>query len=458
MRLFSSVLLALVTVGAHAQDKAKGEMSFAADYRLRDTYLQNEAGASSMSPAHANRLDQRLRLHLNLKPSERLSVNATALSNFDLGQSRTEIAAEPRDRVSINQAYGSWMISDDFWFKFGRLNYQIGDGFTVGINDWEATPYAFDGALFHYEVEFARIQLFAFRMRNFLPPVASGGMTTSNAPDNQHNAYGISFELKTLPEILKAANVHVIRDAGDRGDEAPTTQVATVKGTQGIETVRYGAQVGLAYGLFDLKLWYAGVSGKDKYPNVTTLTYHGAYNIETSMVQGEIGVNLVDWHASRLFVQYHVDSGDRDSTDKINGTYDSYFHIKHASAGHMDLFDWGNLTALQAGVLMKPRDSVTLGLSYWLLSRTETGYNSARPTAGLYGGNLAPAAGSGDLNLNGSRLGDEVDLWAEHQYANGLIATARAGYFRPGEVFDPAAGPHRTDGIVQLMLEGRINF
>ena len=333
-----------------------------------------------------------------------------------------------------------------------------GDGFTVGINEWEAVPYAFDGALFHYEVEFARIQIFAFKMRNYLPAVRAGGLTTSTAPDYQHNAYGINFELKTTPEVLKAVNLHVIRDAGDRGEEAPATQVATVKGTQGIESVRYGAHVALNYSLVDLKLWYAGVSGKDKYPDATTLAYSGVYDITTSLVQGELGLSLSDWRPLRFFVQYHVDSGDRDSTDKTNGTYDSYFHVKHASAGHMDLLDWGNLTFLQGGVTLKPRDSVSLGLSYWLFTRTETGFNSARPLAGLYGGNLAPAAGTNDLNLNGSRLGDELDLFAEHQYGNGLIMSARAGYFRPGEVFDVAAGPHRTDGIVQLMLEGRIDF
>ena len=452
------ILLGSLAGNAFAQDKAKGEAQLNADYRLRNTYLENEVGSDAVSPAHSNRIDQRFRFHLILRASERLSANATLLSDFALGQNKTQTAAEPRDGVRVNQAFGNWMVSDDFWIKFGRQNYQMGDGFVIGFNEWDAVPYAFDGVLFHYEVEFARIQLFAFKIRNYLAPAVAGGTGSVYSPDFQHNAYGIYFDLKTRPEVFRAVNLHVIKDAADRGDEAPSAQTPTVRGTQGMEIVRYGANVALAYGPVDLQVWYAGVAGKNKFPNVDALTYHGAFDINTSLLQGELGLNLTEWRPLRAFVQYHIDSGDRDAQDHENGTYDNYFHVRHASAGHMDLFDWGNLTSFQVGGTIKLSEPWTLGLAYWLLTRTETGPNSGRPIAGLYGGNLTPVSGTNDLNLNGSTLGNEVDLWADYQFSNGLLTTARAGYFRPGEVYNVDGGRNRTDGITQLMLEGRIVF
>ena len=467
MRHAAAFTAALITLaagaeGARAQDKAKGEIGYAADYRLRDTYLENEAAKGNESPAHSNRLDQRLRLNLNLRASERLGATASILSAMQFGQTAGEPVAEPKDGLSVNQAFGNWMISDDFIFKFGRMNYQIGDGFVMGVNEWEAVPYAFDGALFHYEFEFGRLEFFGFKMREYGAVAVAGGLTEQRKPDLEHNAYGFTFDLKTMPEVLKTVHLHVIKDAADRGVEAPAagTQVQTIKGTQGIDAVRYGVNVGLVYGAADLKLWYAGVGGKNKYPLDPTLPYHGSYDIESNMVQAELGFSRPEWHAFRAFVQYHRDTGDGDSTDGREQTYDSYFHIKHASAGFMDLFDWGNLTSVQIGLTAKTSEALDLGVSYWLLNRTATGQNSSRPLAGLYGGNLVPVTGTNDLNLMTTKLGDEFDLWAEYRLANGLTVNARVGYFSPGPVFDTArsGGVRRDDGIVQAMLEGKVSF
>lgn len=460
----SLTLILTLTAGgpARAQDKAKGEVGYSADYRLRDTFLENESALGAESPAHSNRLDQRFRFNLLLRAGERLNATATLLSRMQFGQTAQETVAQPRDTVSVNQAFGTWMISDDFIFKFGRMNYQLGDGFVMGVNEWEAMPYAFDGALFHYEFEFGRIEFFGFKMREYGPPAVAGGFTDEHKPDLEHNAYGFTFDLRTSPEFLKTVHLHVIKDASDRGEEspAPGSQVQTVKGTQGIDAVRYGLNVAMAYRLADFKVWYAGIGGKNKYPPNTALTYHGSYEIESNLMQAELGLNFPERRGLRVFVQYHRDTGDRDADDGRSQTYDSYFHVKHASAGFMDLFDWGNLTSVQAGATSRVTEALDVGVSYWLLARTATGPTSARPLAGLYGGNLVTAVGTNDLNLNASKLGDEFDLWAEYRLSNGLILNARAGYFSPGPVFDLASsgGVSRNDAILQLMFEGKVTF
>jgi hypothetical protein len=120
----------------------------------------------------------------------------------------------------------------------------------------------------------------------------------------------------------------------------------------------------------------------------------------------------------------------------------------------MDIVGWGNLTDTWLGVTVKPMDTTTVGLAYHMLQKTES--NDA-VNAGEYGGALFA-----DGTRAKSNIGDEVDLWAEHKYNNGLIMTARLGEFMPGSALkddpDTVAVEKRTDSITQVMLEAKMTF
>lgn len=441
-RALAAVALLAFLPNANAQDKAKAEINHNGEFRLRDTWMMNQKGDKDVQPSSKNGLDQRLKFDLGVKANEKLSANVTLLNNFTWGQSETDTVgihdgSQTEDLLNVNQAYASWMASEGLTLKFGRMNYQIGDGALIGVNDWEAIPYSFEGLLANYEAEFGRIQFFAFKHRE---------ITTGTTSDPEQNSYGLNFDLKTSPEWLKMVNVHLLKDTAD-AVTGNTTE--GINGGMGKDFFRYGLNAGFAFNIVDLKAWYEAYSGK--YHAIAAGGAKTDTDANGNMMQAQVGVNFANFMGSRVFVTYHQDSGDKDTTSGKMETYDAYFHEKHGSAGMMDLFDWGNLTYIQIGWTGKPTDTTDVGLAYSMLSRTEKGANASTVNYGTYGdlGNT--------FNKDKSKLGDEIDLWAEHHYDSNLSTVARVGYFMPGDVYKDAT-PEQKDAVTQIMLEGRLTF
>lgn len=465
--LVLAVLVSLVPP-ANAQDKGKTDFSHNAEYRVRYWWTQNPGGdkgnGTSDRKENESHAEHRFKLGTLFRANEKFTAALTLLHTANWGQedaadsvgdTNDNHADQVENFLTVNEAYANWMMSEDFNLRIGRQNFQIADGYVMGTNEWLQSPYAFEGLLANYEVEFGKFQGFAFKYRDM---VALAGSSASKDPE--HNAYGVNFDLKTMPEWMKALNVHVIKDNADAVSESTATgKVRT--GTHGQDVLRYGAMASFAFSIVDLKAWYAGTTGKNKYYNIASADVTNR-DSEGRMMQAEAGVNFASFMNSRVFAQYHQDSGDTDSTDGKDGTYDSYFFERHANSGLMDLIDWGNLTYISVGWTAKPTDRTDVGLTYTMFSRTESGDSAAgvAPVAGLYGSDLTSNVNNG---WTGDKLGDEIDVWAEHKYDGGLSTVARLGYFMPGDVFkkstsSPGVEINRDEKIVQLMLEGKLTF
>jgi hypothetical protein len=263
-----------------------------------------------------------------------------------------------------------------------------------------------------------------------------------------------------MPEVIKMVNVFAIQDVGDGTyDVAASGSDPAITGTDSVNDLRLGASAGFAFSMIDLNATYVNVTGKstdmdDKHAVVAGATTDD----EQTMMQAEVGANLPDIMGLRFFLGYHQDSGTKDptaATTTKNKTYSPYFHEMHENAGLMDIVDWGNLTDMWLGATMKPMDSTTVGLAYHMFKKTE---KTDAVNYGIYGDAL-----SANATVDKDQIGDEIDLWAEHHYGNGLVMTARLGYFMPGDAFgaDPSATPawgKRDDAITQVMLEAKMNF
>jgi hypothetical protein len=433
---------------AHAQDKAKGDWSHDGEFRLRDAWMMNGGGTTNTD---TNTVMERFKLDLGFKPSEKLMANVTLMNNFNFGGGKIaqpDGTTTPNDYLTVNQAYATWMTSDDFNIKIGRMNYQIGDGSLMAVNDWEATPYAFEGVLGNYEAEFGRVQGFAFKHQEFGRVTNAGSGSVQN--DAEQNAYGINFDLKTMPQILKMVNVHVIKDSSDNNNAAAGT--SGVMGAQGKDYLRYGLNVALTFNIVDVKAWYEAYSGKDKVFTAGDVTKTDATG---NMMQVEVAANLNNFMSSHVFVRYHQDSGDSNAADTKNEMYDPYFHEQHCSAGCMDLFDWGNLTNLTIGWTGKPTDATEVGLTYSMLSKTKKGTGTAvnlLTTHGQTAGGALPQPAA-----DKSKLGDEIDLWATHKYTNGLSTSARLSYMSLGDGYTSQT-PKFDKSPMEIFLEGRFTF
>lgn len=445
-RALAAVALLAFLPSAHAQDKAKGEMTHSGEFRVRDNWMMNSTGLKGST---TNAVTERFKLDLGFKASDKLSAGLTLIQGAELGTrgNNTPASTNAGDLLVVNQAFGNWMVSDDFGVKVGRMNYQIADGTIMSINDWEPMPYAFEGILGTYEAEFGRIQAFAFKYQNpATAPTFDGGQ---NANPEQ-NAYGLNFDLKTMPEMLKMVNVHIIKDNSDA--LANPANGTGILGNQGKDYLRYGLNVGLSFNIVDLKLWYEAHNGKDIRPDVAAPG--NKTDAEGNLMAAEIGANFAEFMNSRVWFKWHQDSGDDDTTDAKNKTYDGYFTEQHCAAGCMDLFGFGNLTFMQVGWIGKPSDNTEVGLTYWMFSRTKKS-DTVASSAVVNGTNNMLAAASNDASK--SKLGDEIDLWATHKYDNGLSMTARLGYFNFGDYYK-LAGSELKEKPMQIFIEGRMSF
>lgn len=461
-RLLAAAVLVAFMPAVHAQDKGKADFSLGAEFRLRNTYEQNEAGNKDTQPSHHNGTDQRFKLGLKFKANEKFSANATLLQSASWGQNTDDAAVGDRGTVSgghepnvmtVNEAYATWMMSEDLHAKFGRQNFSFGDGAVMSVNDFQMQPYSFDGVTVNYEAEFGRFTAFTFKYRDYQTTTGGASTLPATTSDPTHNAYGLVFDLKTMPEWLKTVSAHVIKDAGDAVWK--TAADPSVNTTQSLDTLRYGVNGGFAFGAFDLKANYEMVSGKNR-----TAQSGGAVadtakrDMSQNMYQAEVGFSMPNFMGSRFYASYHQDSGtstaDRTTGQKDN-TYDGYFYEKHTGSGLMELVGWGNLTDTSVGWSMKPTDSTDVGLSYSMLSKTNSEDNVV---GGTYGQNLFKTQSVGNTS---SKIGDEIDLWAEHRYEGGLAMLARVGYFSPGDALKNDTA-NKKDNIMQFMVQGKLTF
>ncbi|MGZ3721850.1 MAG: alginate export family protein [Bdellovibrionales bacterium] len=471
-RLLAAAVLMALMPAAHAQDKGKSDFSANGEFRLRDTYEQNEMGNKNTKPASHNGVDQRFKMGLKFKANEKFSVHASLLQSASWGQpagdatvgnrgtsNATSGIANTNERnfMSVNEAYATWMMSEDFHAKIGRMNYGFGDGSVMSVNDWQMQPYAFDGLTLNYEQEFGRFTFFTFKYRDYSSSVSSDpNAQTTTTSDPQHDAYGLVFDLKTMPEWLKMVNAHVIQDVGDSvwSSSAGSSSVNT---TQNLNTLRAGVGAGFGMMGVDLKADYEMVKGKaaDKAAGTGTVFEDSAstakHDIAQNMYQLEVGYSMPALMGSRWYVGYHHDSGtsNSDTATKFN-TYDGYFHDLHSGSGMMEIVGWGNLTMTDIGWTVKPTDSTDVGLQYSMFTKTNS---EDVVNGGTYGKGLF----MGGTKSGSSKIGNEVDLWAEHKYDGGLSMLARLGMFMPGDTLKDDS-IKKGDSITQFMVQGKLVF
>lgn len=451
-RVLAAAVLVAFMPTANAQDKAKADFSTNAEFRARFWWMQNPGGNEKSLSTNTD-ADSRFKLDLNYKANEKVSATATLIHWAEFGKANNAVhsasnttdtstdAGAVQDLMVVNQAFATWMSSDDLKFNVGRMNYQVGDGTLIGVNDWENVPYMFEGLLAKWEAEFGKFDFVIFKLRDVQGTTASG-----NA---QHNMYGINFDLKTMPEWMKGLNVHFFKNNGDANDDGAGFTNTVANTHDGVDTMRYGLMAHFGFSDFELKAWYEGQGGKLKLINGGAKT-EGDY--KGSMMQAELAYNAANFMNSRFHFRWHDSSGDDNAADTEQGTYDPFFNELHNAAGMMDLFNVGNLSYMQLGWKMKPQDQTDVGLQYTMLSLKEEG------AGWMQGRNGASLAGA-TQNNNNKKLGDMIDVWATHTYDANLATTFRIGYFMPGDRFEPAAPTQAsTDAIMHVMIEGKATF
>lgn len=422
------------------------------EFRVRETYFQNKSGNKDDNANKGlNVLESRVKLGLNFRASEKFGFHATLLNNSIWGSNDLLISGSTTgtgdtgpglpngvrngdNMVLLQEAYGTWMVSDSFNVRFGRGGYTMADGSVISVNDYERTPYAFEGALANYELESLRVGLMGVKFANYS---ADAGAI---AGDPDANTIGLSLDLKTLPSWLKTVHAHVFKNSKDyTANASPQTAVP------GRDDIRYGVAIlGDTMGI-DYRFDYAANNGKIKNNGNDT-------DRKGSMIHAVVGYSIPELVGSRFFVTFHTDTGSDANDTSKNNTYDSFYYDSHNNGGLMDVVRWGNLTYYTVGYTLNPLESTEVGLMYHKFMRTNA---SGLVTPGTFGdalfGATSPTASSS------KDLGYEIDLVATHKYEGGFELQARLGAFKPGQFVQDNNGG-KADMYAQGFLQGKMTF
>ena len=424
-----------------------GELTNSAEYRLRYQLDQDKDGNSKANPSSQNTWMQRFKLSSTFRSGEKLTGQLTLLHNAtwghgfsttgDTGTGLMDGTGDAENMVLVNEAYGAWMASSELMFRFGRGALNMGDSRVIGVNDWEATPYAFEGALITWDKEFARFNAYGVKFAE----LGTSAATLTGRSDPEIVSYGLSVDWKSLPEFLKMANFHVIlvnKDATSANGTADLTNDQEAR-------TRYGLTVGGDAMNIDYRLTAAMHSGK-----ITDIVDGAGTTADRtgSMIDAELGYSMPEVMNSRVSFLYHMDSGDDGSDPKKFKTYDPFFYEKHDNAGWMDIFGWGNLTYMQLKYTMDIMDDLNLAVQYLMFTQSE---EKGAINVGANGSAFKTAAG----DTTKSALGSEIDLAVTKKYDGGLDITARAGMFSPGDEYKAT---NTDDAYTQFFVEGKMTF
>lgn len=458
-----------VTAQAHAQGSS--EFSHSAEFRARYQFDQNINNIANDPQNSQDAFEHRFKLDTTFRASEQFSAHLSLIHNAVWGSTNQGAAnstgntgvaindgiGNAENMVLVQEAYGHWMVNDSVSLKGGRMTYQIADGSVIGINDWQQTPYSFDGGVVSYEMEHVKVDAIGFRLAEWDQTI-TGGDRTNQDPEN--NLFGLSIDIKTMPEWLKMINLHVLQNnAGDvraiAGTDTPDSRGFGAAGK--LNLLRYGVAIGGDAMNIDYKVNYNAHNGKIEVAGTPNTELNG------DMFQIELGYTLPEVMNSRFYVLYHQSSG---ADEQGKGGYDPFLYELHHNAGRMDIFQWGNLSYFQFGYHLMPTDTLKVGIDYIMFSRTEKtdDVNLGRLGSRLGRASSGLTARNGATNLRdlSDRLGDEIDLIAEKSYDNGLTIVGRAGMFMPGDFFKATSAAGTTvvadKTYTQFFLEARMNF
>ena len=466
--------------GAFAATADDVEFKMNAELRARYENWMTPSASSSNSESKAS-VKGRAKLNVTARKGERYQMMVSLLHSSLYGESfsyNTDQAnagipnngSADRD-VIISRAWGWWKATDNLNIKVGRFGIDLADGSVFSDNDWEQVPATHEGLVINYDMDFAKISLYAIKNRMY------GAGNGFPAWDPQQNMYFVSFDLKNLPEVLKTANIHIMQVSRDQVAQsagsvnaAPNsaTPVVGFDGSGGVNSLAgvNEQRAGLALGgevagiMYKLDGAYVTGTGKLSAGNIPGTTSGTDYTISQSMIDALLGYHLPDLIGMKVAVGYHTDSGSGNQFNgtqgsKTLGTYDPLFYDRHTNGGLMDVVRWGNLTYYDATLAVMPMDDLEVGLGYYVFSRSASGSNSG---ANVFGANYADLRGS----LSDSAIGSELDAFVNKSYESNFKIAGHFGMFMPDSYLKNAtganAGGRQDQTIMQLMLQGTMTF
>ena len=369
-KFFCLLALCLTTPLVFAMD-----VEFGGQHRARGIYYQQD-----MSDIFI----QRFKFSGAFRPNEMFESHFSVMTNYNWGDT------EYSDNDIRIYGHGDWKVSDELMIRLGRAAYQIADGSSVGMNDYEKYPYAMDGAFLTYNTESLAVDLWGA----YLPKVWNGSVEA----EQYKRAVGASLDVRSLPEEFKMANLHIIYV--DKGDS---------------DQVRVGLGIGGDISGLDYKLTGAvHGDGEDALGNL----------LDNYAVDGQLGYTL-DFDA-RIYIGGHYES----EVAEGSAGYDPFYYNRHGRSGLLDVAQWGGGTVYgEAGISYMPSEDFEIGIMglYFdnIGSWGQWGNGGQHPEQET-GENAQETAKKNALSTTEVI---EADLYVKKSYAGGFSIKLQGGLF-----------------------------
>ncbi len=479
-----AVIAVLATVGGFAKADDKGtEFKFGGE--VRQTYFNNQAanlsggvsngGGTTTTSSWADRN----MFHVNAISSDKLQAyfnfvhtavwggalgvptNTQPYANNPGGSIPNTTNVSVQNSLQVNEAWLWWKLSDNTSLRSGRQSMDYGDGLVFSKNDWLGTPYNADSIMGRMSWDFMDLDLGGGTLADVGTPSTGAGT------DAQLVFYGFYAQFKGLPDFLKTADLFVLQANVDAGTAPNTFLPGYVAGGGNLGLTSIGLHVKGMYSIVDYRLDGVIQTGKENTGGTVTqgISFGG------NMIDAEVGANFPEFMKGRVFVNYHVDSGDNSSAAvrTSQNAYQPLFFDRHSYTGGMNMFGFGNLTNLRIGASLSPSEDTTFGLEVDMLSRTSTtalgsgGFSATNWLSAAEGNMYGGVTGATGLatplvatNGANSSLGTVYNIHATHNYGHGFSMLAQVGYLTLGNYFSSGSLP--TSNPMQFVGQAKYAF
>ena len=199
MKLVIVALMVLSAFQAMAVDA-----DFSGEVRVRMTTNVADASSDGVVDEVVENLNTEVRnvISGSFRPNESFEANTT------LYVSQNHLLSNSVNSTMV--AYGDWMVSDEFMVRFGQSTYELGEGLVIGTNDFQELPTIFSGAILTYSSGDLGVDLGLVKGPDMSDASATDAAGVLSMASNPGNLLIASVDLRSLPDMLKDGNVHVV--------------------------------------------------------------------------------------------------------------------------------------------------------------------------------------------------------------------------------------------------------
>jgi len=391
-------------------------------------------------------LMERLRYHLGYSPAPWFTAYVEGRSSFEQWDQRSP--SPELDSFNLRQAYVSFGDAEQFPLlaKIGRQELLYGDERFVGIGDWSNTGRTFDAAKLRYEN--SRFWLDAFAGRMVIP--YDGHFAVANDYDWLLGLYGSTAKLVPWQETqlyFLSRNV---------GSEAPNAIAPGVPGTP--STARDIYTVGTRWASLPGKLggWDYSVEAAGQFGSINQSNLRRDQESYAVFANGGYTWKKA-WGSPRFGLGFESGSGDSDSNDGRNQTFENLFGTNHRFYGVMDLFCQRNMHIPRLCASLKPVKNLSVSSEYLLFWLADT-HDYLYPESG----SGRSQNGYGRNPAFNSFVGSEIDVVATYSVKKLGDLQAGYGHFFVGDYIKESVGSVPANGGAVdanwCYVQARFNF